>query len=86
MDQIVQLVGAIFILTGFAGVQFQRINPHSWTYLILNAVGSAILAVLGYHERQWGFFLLEGVWALVSVWAIYSKATGRNMPGGAKSH
>jgi hypothetical protein len=32
----------------------------------VNFVGSAILAVLALLARQWGFLLLEGVWALVS--------------------
>ena len=84
MEQIIQIIGALLILSGFAGAQFGWMNPHSWTYLILNAIGSAILAVLGYHERQWGFFLLEGVWAIVSVWGLYAKATGREMA--AKGH
>lgn len=79
MEQIVQIIGALLILAGFAGAQFGFLNPHSWTYLVLNAIGSTILAVLGYHERQWGFFLLEGVWAVVSVWGLYAKARGRTM-------
>ena len=76
MDQIVQIIGALLILSGFAANQFGYLKPHSLTYLLLNAVGSAILAVLGYVERQWGFFLLEGVWAIVSVWGLYRLQTG----------
>jgi hypothetical protein len=70
VDQVIQVVGALLILTGYAASQFGKLNQHSLTYLLLNAIGSAILAVLGYIERQWGFFLLEGVWALVSVWGL----------------
>ena len=33
----------------------------SRTYLVLNLVGSAVLAGLALHEEQWGFLLLEGV-------------------------
>ena len=32
--------------------------------------GSAILAVLAWEGRQWGFLLLEAVWAVVSLWGL----------------
>lgn len=70
MDQLVQIVGALLILAGFAAVQFERMRPDSRLYLTLNLVGSAILAVLAWHESQWGFLLLEGVWAIVSAWGL----------------
>ena len=79
MAQVVQIIGALLILGGFAGSQFGALNPRSYVYLILNALGSAILAVLGYYERQWGFFLLEFVWALVSVCGIIAKWRGREV-------
>jgi hypothetical protein len=34
------------------------------------------LAVLAYHERQWGFLLLEGVWALVSAYGFVARRRG----------
>jgi hypothetical protein len=77
MAQVVQLIGALLVLSGFAGSQFGALDPRSFIYLLVNAVGSAILAVLGYYERQWGFFLLEFVWALVSIWGIVAKVRGR---------
>jgi hypothetical protein len=46
-------------------------------YLALNLVGSAVLAVLAWHEDQWGFLLLEGVWALVSVWGLIQVQRGQ---------
>ena len=33
---------------------------------MLNAVGSSALAVEALISSEWGFLLLEGVWALVS--------------------
>lgn len=70
MDQLVQVVGALLILVAFAAAQFGAMDPHSRVYLVLNFVGSLILAVLAWHERQWGFLLLETVWAIVSLWGL----------------
>ncbi len=51
-------------------------------YLWLNLVGSLVLAALAWHDRQYGFLLLEGVWALVSAWSLLQLARGRP-PAGA---
>ncbi len=70
MDQVVQIVGALLILVAFGAVQFERMRPDSRLYLTLNLFGSAILAVLAVAASQWGFVLLEGVWAIVSAWGL----------------
>lgn len=70
MDQAIQVVGALLILAAFAAVQFERMRPDSRLYLTLNLAGSAILAVLALAAEQWGFVLLEGVWAIVSAWGL----------------
>jgi hypothetical protein len=82
VDQVIQIIGALLILSGFAGTQFGVLDQRSWTYLIVNALGSGILAVLGWYERQWGFFLLEFVWAIVSIWSMIGKYRGQE-PGPA---
>jgi hypothetical protein len=77
MDQIIQVVGAVLILVAYAAAQFGALNQRSRAYLILNLVGSAVLAVLAWHEAQWGFLLLEGVWALVSLWGLIQVQRGQ---------
>ena len=77
MDQIIQVVGAILILAAYAAAQAGLLDQRSYLYLVLNIAGSIILAVLAYQERQWGFVLLEGVWAVVSVWGLATRLRGR---------
>jgi hypothetical protein len=74
MLQLLQLVGAMMVLAGFAMVQFGVVRATATGYLALNLAGSAILAVLALRERQWGFLLLEGVWALVSAHGLLAAA------------
>jgi hypothetical protein len=70
VDQVVQVAGALLILVAFAAAQFGKLDVESKPYLWLNLVGSIILAVLALHEEQWGFLLLEGVWAIVSAYSL----------------
>jgi hypothetical protein len=76
MDQVVQVIDALLILVAYAASQFGALNQRSRVYLVLNLGGSALLTLLAWREEQWGFLLLEGVWALVSLWGLVQVQRG----------
>jgi hypothetical protein len=82
LEQGVQVAGALLILLAFVLSQAGRLDTRSRAYLWLNLVGSAVLAVLAALGPDWGFLLLEGAWALVSAWSLWSRSRGR-APAGA---
>lgn len=70
IGQLFQFVGAGMVLAAFIAVRTGKLPHDGLRSLILNFLGSAILAVLAVWEKQWGFLLLEGVWAIVSLQGI----------------
>jgi hypothetical protein len=80
--QAVSVVGALLILLAFAASQLGRTDTSSLSYQIANFVGSAILTVVAVIEVQLGFILLEGAWALVSLWGTIRVLRGAG-PGEA---
>jgi hypothetical protein len=76
MNQVLQVLGALLILVAYMASQLGWLDQRAYGYLTLNVVGSAILGVLALQNQQWGFVLLETVWALVSLWSIARRLVG----------
>ena len=68
--QVISVVGALAVLVAYAANQFGMVELDNFPYQIANLVGSGVLFVVAVIEVQVGFMLLEGVWALVSLWAV----------------
>ena len=77
-----ELAGAVLILAGFTLGQLRVLDQHSLVYLVLNLVGSFVLAVIALVDERWGFLLLEGVWSIVSAISLVNVLRGRAGPGG----
>ncbi len=76
------MIGALLILSAFVAAQLGSMDPHSRAYLGLNLIGSLVLTVLAWHEQQWGFLMLEVVWAAVSLWGLVQVLRGQAPPAG----
>ncbi|GAA3226975.1 CBU_0592 family membrane protein [Actinocorallia longicatena] len=72
MSQLVQISGSLLVLAGFVLSQRGVLDARSPRYLLANLAGSSILAAEALVLRQWGFLLLEGVWAAVSAASLLS--------------
>jgi hypothetical protein len=77
LGQVVQIVGSLLILVPFGLAQLGRLATHSRPYLLLNLVGSAALATDAAVGSQWGFLLLEGAWAIVSLVGLVRALTSK---------
>ena len=68
--QSIQMAGAILVLIPFAAVQLRRMSVETAMYQALNLAGSGALTFVAVIQQQYGFILLEGVWALMSLFGL----------------
>lgn len=64
------------MLGGFFANQFGWLSPKKLSYQLINLFGSGILTVIAVIEVQYGFILLEGSWAIISLWGLISILRG----------
>jgi hypothetical protein len=77
MSELLQWSAAIVVLAAFALSQRGIWAVTSYSYLSLNFVGGAGLSAAAALSHQWGFVLLEGVWALVAAWGVSTRLRSR---------
>ena len=73
MSLVLQFAGALALLVPFVALLAGTLRRTDWGYLALNLGGGAMLAADAVIERQWGFVMLQGVWALVAAWGMVVK-------------
>ena len=71
---VLEIAGAVTILIAFAAAQAGRLRQRTLTYQLLNLGGSGVLAAIAAAESSWGFLLLEGSWAVISLIGLLSLA------------
>jgi hypothetical protein len=81
MMDLLQVAGALLILAAFVAAQYGVLSPRARLYLVLNLAGSALLTWIAFDDRDWGFLLLESVWAVVSAWGLAQVLLRGRAPG-----
>jgi len=77
MQQAVSIVAALLVLLAYGANQRGKLGRADARYNLLNLVGSAALAWIALDGRQWGFLLLNGCWALLSISPLLKLASSR---------
>jgi len=70
-NELIGIIGMMCILTGFLLNQVQKWKHDSIEYDTINLVGSVLLTVYSVNLNSMPFFILNTVWAAVSLKDIY---------------
>ena len=64
-------VGVIVILLSYFLLQFDKIDPKSLSYSVLNALGALLICVSLYFNFNLSSFIIEIFWLAISLFGIY---------------
>lgn len=67
LNQALSILGAVLVLIAYGGLQLGRLDADTVAYQIMNLIGGLLLFIAAVVLRQFGFMLMEGAWALMSV-------------------
>ena len=62
--------GMVIVLAAFSAETRGIVSSRSFTYLILMAIGEALLTVRAYVTGEWPFAVLGGIWAAFAIYSI----------------
>jgi len=68
-------VGMLMVLVAFATETRGVLSSRSMPYLVLMAVGEALLTVRASVTGEWPFAVLGAIWAAFAVWSILKPPT-----------
>ena len=74
LDQLIAGAGAVLVLAGYFALQRGWLAREDRVYNALNFFGAALLTWVAVQDRRWGFIVLEGAWALLSVPGMLRRA------------
>jgi hypothetical protein len=77
--QIISSFGAFCCLLGYVGHQLRWMDANKVFYNVLNIVGAGVLAVIAFHPFQVGFFVMESVWTIVSLFILIKSLRRKNI-------
>ncbi|MEC8312761.1 MAG: hypothetical protein VXZ52_02555 [Candidatus Thermoplasmatota archaeon] len=64
-------LGMILILSAFFLETRDLVDSKNWIYLIMMALGSGLLSIRAWLIDEWAFLVLEVVWCLAALSALY---------------
>ncbi len=73
---VIGVVGMLWILFAFLLIQTHKVTADSILYDVLNFLGSALLVIYGIAGNVWPFVILNGIFALYSLYDIIKDLQG----------
>jgi hypothetical protein len=71
ISSLMAYAGMVSILAAFLLETRGRLNSRGAVYLWLMIAGSGLLAIRAAHMREWAFLILEAIWCVAAIWAVW---------------
>jgi hypothetical protein len=75
------LAGAALFVFAFAGMQFEKLDPHQPPALLMNLIGAVLILVSLVHDFNLAAFVLETIWGLVAIYGLVKYMLRRRRGG-----
>jgi membrane associated rhomboid family serine protease len=70
-SDIIGSIGVTLMLTAFLLNILDKLDNNNILYILLNFFGGIMACIASYFISYTPFIILEGVWSIVSGWAVY---------------